>query len=47
LIAAKKLLKSKIFQHKQQLITEIKYKLINAIADSKAEKHADGAKKII
>jgi hypothetical protein len=45
LIAAENL-KSKNFSTQAATsITEIKYKLINgAIADSKAEKHADGAK---
>jgi hypothetical protein len=47
LIAAEKTWKSKIFNTSSNSITEIKYKLINgAIADSKAEKHADGAKKL-
>jgi hypothetical protein len=45
LIAAKKLWKVKFSTQAATSITEIKYKLINgAIADSKAEKHADGEK---
>jgi hypothetical protein len=48
LIAAKKNSgKVKFSTQAATSITEIKYKLINgAIADSKAEKHADGAKKL-